>query len=472
MILCCGKLISKKCILTISVLQSTDSYICRCFYVKELLAVLHASLFNSETVASRSRIVAPSPLSLPQLLSTIITLPVTSASVEDGIVRQRSESTASSRSSPGFGPQPSPQFRGLSLSADVSADDMAHLFPPASISPAFDTEGDNQHMLMMATASSGSLHAHEVGANIRERARLKRQLRREREARRASESSDDRVRLSIIRAEARVREEAALRALLSTPVMANAEGQPGDGASGLSAAIAPSITHDATTSTLGIGQLDPVAISVSPSFGPSPSPLPSPLPSPHARAAISMAASPIRDLSGAPRGILRPLSRSASVISLPQELTSVLRARAGSEFVVSAAADSDPAATLPTRAAHHRSVSSVSIASTRPGSSGTSKSRERVVGHSRSSSLASVTAALDAEAAMTPIELSVPPRMSSLRKVESNLATMVCDACIMMSVSKRWVFCQFLSRSRRSDSPAAVAVLFVHALKQKFKLVE
>lgn len=401
--------------------------------MKELLAVLHASLFNSETIPSRSRIVTPSPLSLPQLLSTLITIPMTSASIEEGFVRQRSESTASSRSSPGFGPQPSPQFRGLSLSADVSSDDIAHLFPPANMSPVFDTDGtdgDNQHMLMMATASSSSLHAHEIGANIRERARLKRQLRREREARLASETSDDRVRLSIIRAEARVREEAALRALLSTPVLASAERQPGVVASDVSTAMLPSALNDSTSSAVGVFQLDPVVASVSPSLGPSPSPLPSPLPSPHARAVVSMAASPIRDLSSAPRGILRPLSRSASVISLPQELTSVLRARAGSEFVVSAPADSGPAAA---RAAHHRSVSSVSIASARPGSSGASKSRERALGHSRSSSLASVTAALDAEAAaVTPVELGVPLKMSLLRKMESNLATMVCDDSFVM----------------------------------------
>jgi hypothetical protein len=43
--------------------------------LKSLLAALHALLFNSETVDARYRVLSPTPLSLSQLFSALVSDP-------------------------------------------------------------------------------------------------------------------------------------------------------------------------------------------------------------------------------------------------------------------------------------------------------------------------------------------------------------------------------------------------------------
>lgn len=95
---------------------------------------------------------------------------------------------------------------------------------PISLGFAVDTEfvplrrGEDPSLLSV-TASMAHLPASTIGAHVRERARLRRQQRLEKEEYLDHESSEERVRRNILRARARRREEAAL--LLRSPSAAS-----------------------------------------------------------------------------------------------------------------------------------------------------------------------------------------------------------------------------------------------------------
>jgi hypothetical protein len=172
-----------------------------------VLRLLTAATFNSEVVPGRWRLLNPAPLTFTQVLTWVVSA---------------------------CGPRPSRQQKGIPSSPTVPTDiprPLKSAMRPISKSDLSTHELDaavaSQASLVLSVSSAARLPAHAHAANIRERSRLRRQQRKEREELLAGLTHEERVQVSVIRATARVREETALRLSITS------SGIPldGDGAS-------------------------------------------------------------------------------------------------------------------------------------------------------------------------------------------------------------------------------------------------
>jgi hypothetical protein len=173
---------------------------------RSILQLFTAAIFNSEVLSERWRMLNPAPLTFVQFLSYV--------AGACGSFPSRH-----AKRGPAAIPRPLKSSMRPSSTSDLSLSELE------------DAVGD-QASLALSVSSGARLPAHAHAANIRERSRLRRQQRKEREQLLAGLTHEERVQVNVIRATARVREETALRLSMAGCGML-VDGDSGPVASGL-----------------------------------------------------------------------------------------------------------------------------------------------------------------------------------------------------------------------------------------------